>query len=74
MAQTFYMFLHKISEIFREIFNVFSIMDDILILGYDANDKDCSRILRETMQTCHKENLKLNKYKCVSGVQWFPLW
>ena len=40
---------------------VFGIADDILIVGYDADKRDCDRILRKVMQISHQDNLKLKK-------------
>ena len=34
------MFQHKIDEIFSDMPNVFGIMDDILVMGYDDNGAD----------------------------------
>ena len=51
------------NEIFKELLNVFCVVDDILIVGYNAYSKDHDKILRWVMQMCHKENLKLNKDK-----------
>ena len=34
------MFWWKIDEIFEDLPNIFGIVDDILIVGYDSNDKD----------------------------------
>ena len=49
----------QIDEIFKELPNVFSVTDDILIVGYNADGKEHGRILRWVMQICHKETLKL---------------
>ena len=56
-------FQDKIDEIFK-FPNVFGIVDDILIVSYDADGRDHNRALRWVMQIYHKENLKLNKNKC----------
>ena len=44
--------------------NVYGIADSILIVGYDAVGRDHNRTLKQVMQICHKENLKLNKNEC----------
>ena len=58
------MFQYKIGKIIKELRNVFGIVHDILIVGYDADGKDFNRMLRWVMQICHKENFKLNKDIC----------
>ena len=40
------MFKQKIDAIFKELPNIFSIADYILIVGYDADGRDHDRILR----------------------------
>ena len=37
---TCHMFQHKIDEIFKDLSNVFDIVDDILVVGYDSDGKD----------------------------------
>ena len=39
-------FHHKLDKIFKGLPNVFSIANDILIVGYDAESKDHDRTLR----------------------------
>ena len=51
-------------DIFKELPNVFGIVDDILIVDDDADGKDYNRMLKQVMQICCKENLELNKEKC----------
>ena len=40
-------FQHKINDIFKELPNVLSEADDILIEGYDADSKDHDKMLNE---------------------------
>ena len=44
------MFQRKIDEIFRGLPNGFGITYDILIVGYDADDRDHYRTLRQMIQ------------------------
>ena len=53
-----HMFQHKIDMIFKEIGTVFCIVDDILIVDYDADGKDHGKMLIQVMQIYYKENLK----------------
>ena len=39
----------KISEIFKDVPNVFGIVDDTLIVGYDVDGRDHSETLRQVM-------------------------
>ena len=45
--------------------NVFSIADDILIAGYNKQDKDHDETLDKVLRVCKQANLKLNKGKCL---------
>ena len=45
------MFQRKIDEIFKGLLNVFGVADDILIVGYDADDKDHDRTQKQMMHT-----------------------
>ena len=45
--------MKKNYKIFKELPNVFSIADDILIVGYDDNGRDHNRTLRKVVQICH---------------------
>ena len=47
------MFQYNINEIFKDIPNVSSIDDDILIVGYDADSRDYDIMLRQVIQICH---------------------
>ena len=55
-----YMSQRKIGEIFRDLPNLFSIANDILIVGYDVNGADHDRTLCRVLQIHNTENLKLN--------------
>ena len=54
----------KTDEIFKELPNVFSIANDILVVGCIANWKDYDEILQRVLQIFRQVNLKLNKDKC----------
>ena len=54
----------KFGKIFRNMPNIFIKVDDVLIVGYDDARRDQNRTLRQVMQICHWEILKLNKNKC----------
>ena len=58
------MFQCKIDEIFSDIPNMFGIMDDILVKGYDENGTDHDAAVQKVLQQCEEVNLKLNKEKC----------
>ena len=60
-----YMFQRKIDKLFNDISNVFGIANDILIAGFDANDRDHDASLKQVLQTCRQDKLKLNKEKCL---------
>ena len=55
----------KISDIFKDLPNVFDIADNIFAVGYDANGRDHNKTLKWVMQIFQWENLKLNKNKCL---------
>ena len=44
--------------------NVFGIVDDILVIGYDDNGRDHDELVCKVLQRCSEVNLKLNKDKC----------
>ena len=44
--------------------NVFSIADDILVVGYEDDGKDYDKTLWMVLQICSQLNLKLNKDSC----------
>ena len=58
------MFQCKINEIVKNLPNVFSIADDILVVGYDIDGKDHNQVLQQVLQICRYLNLKINKDKC----------
>ena len=68
------MFHGKKEEILRELPNIFSAADNILVVAYDCkcadHDRTIDRVLeictKEDLKTCRRENLKFNKekYQC----------
>ena len=58
------MFQHKIDEIFSDMPNVFVIVDDVLVIGYDEDGAYCNAAVYKVLQQCEEVNLKLNKEKC----------
>ena len=58
------MFQCKIDEIFNDMPNVFGIVDDILVIGYDDGDTDHDAMVHKVLQRCREDNVKLNKEKC----------
>ena len=44
--------------------NIFDIMDDILVIGYDDNGTDHHTMVHKVLKRCEEVNLKLNKEKC----------
>ena len=44
------MFQHKIDKIFSDMPNVFGIMDDILVIGYDENEADHDAAVHKVLQ------------------------
>ena len=42
----------EIIEVYKGLLNVFGIVDDIIIVGYDADGRDYDRMLRQVMQIC----------------------
>ena len=44
--------------------NVFSIAGDILVVGYETDDKDHDETFWRVLQICRQVDLKLNKDKC----------
>ena len=51
------MFQIKCDKIFEELPNVFSIVDDILVGGYEADSKDHDQTLQRILQICRQVNL-----------------
>ena len=52
------MFQRKVSELFKDLPNVFGIVDDILVMRYDADGKDHDDTLQRVLQRCRQVNLK----------------
>ena len=44
--------------------NVFGIADDILVIGYADDGRDCDETVYKVLQRCREVNLNLNKDKC----------
>ena len=44
--------------------NVFGIADDILVVGYEDNDRDHDKMVQKILQRCREVNPKLNKDNC----------
>ena len=64
------MFQCKIDKIFNDMPNVFSIGDDILVIGYDKDRTDHDEAVYKVLRQCQDVNLKLNKdkyhFRCMS--------
>ena len=58
------MFQCKIDDIFNAMPNIFGIMDDILVLGYNEDGVDQDATVHKVLRWCREVNLKLNKDKC----------
>ena len=58
------MFQHKTDEIFSDMTNVFGIMDNILVIGYDEDGVDHDAAVHNVLWQWEEVNLKLNKEKC----------
>ena len=58
------MFQYKIDEIFSDMPNVFGIVDDILVIGYDENGAHHDAAVHKVLWQYEEVNLKLNKEKC----------
>ena len=57
------MFQRKIDEIFKNLHDVFDIVDDISVVGYASDGKDYDDTLQSVLEICRQVNLKLNKGK-----------
>ena len=57
------MFQCKIDEIFSDMPNVFGIVDDILVIGYDEDGVDHDVAVHKVLQQCEEVNLKLDREK-----------
>ena len=58
------MFQHKKDETFSDMPNVFGIVDDILVIGYDEDGADRDVAVHKVLWHCEEVSLKLNKEKC----------
>ena len=58
------MFRCKIDEIFSDMPNIFGIVDDMLVIGYDKDGADHDATVHKVLRHCEEVNLKLNKDKC----------
>ena len=65
------MFQHKIDEIFNNMLNVFGIVDDILVIGYDKDGADHDEAVYNMLKWCQDVNLKLNRENVISGVHQY---
>ena len=52
--------------------NVFSIVDDILMAGFDEQGKDHDATLDKVLRLCKQANLKLNKDMCLFRFTYIP--
>ena len=59
------MFQKEIDEFFSGMPNVFNIADDILITGFDKQDRVNNATFDKVLRICRQENLKANKDKCL---------
>ena len=53
------MFQRKIDKIFKDMPNVFGIVGDTLVAGYEADGKDHDETVQRVLQRCGQVNLKL---------------
>ena len=53
---------------FKDLLNIFSSTDDILIVEYDVDGRDHDNTLKGVMQICQWTYLKLNKFNVISGI------
>ena len=58
------MFQHTIDKLFNEMPNIFGIVGDNLIIGYDNDGTDHNETVHKMLQRCKEVYLKLNKEKC----------
>ena len=59
-------------EIFKDIPTICGFADDICIVRYEGSSHDQRTTLRQVMEMCRRENLKLNKDKCHFRCMRFP--
>ena len=55
------MFQHKIAEIFSDMPNVFDIMDDTSVIGYNDNGTDHDAAVHKVLQRCEEVNFEIEK-------------
>ena len=48
-------------KFFNDIPNVFGIVDDILVIGYDKDGADHDAAVHKVLRQCKEVNLKLSK-------------
>ena len=64
------MFQYKIDETFSDMQNIFGIMNDILVIGYDKDGVDHDATVHKVLRWCKEVNVKLNKdkyhFRCMS--------
>ena len=73
MAPVSDMFQKKIVKLFSSMPNEFSIADDILIAGFDKQEKDHNATLDKVLTICRQANMKLNKDKCLFRCTSIPI-
>ena len=66
------MFQRKLDEIFIDLPNIFSIADDILVVGYDIDGKDHDDTLHRVLQVCRQQGLFFGKIISKKNLQAFP--
>ena len=67
------MFQRKIDEIFKDLPNVFSIADNILVAGYKTDCKDHDETVQRVLQRCRQVNLKIKQRKVSFQVYISPI-
>ena len=63
----------NIDEIFSDMPNVFGIMDDILVIGYDDDGADHDAAVHKVLQWCEEVNLKRNKNAILGACPYHSL-
>ena len=58
------MFQCKMDEIFNDMPNIFGIVDNILVIGYNKDGADHDAAVHKVLRWCREVNLKLNKAMC----------
>ena len=62
------MFQKKIDKPFNGMFNVCSILDDILISGFDELGRDHDMTLDKVLRICKQANMKVSRDNCLLDV------